>query len=65
MWPSVVDELQNEHAVGYAFPFVCHQHPEAIEYVSKPGLLPRIAPDGMSNSCIGITLIDAVLKGDV
>jgi hypothetical protein len=64
MWRSVVDELQNEHAVGDAFPVVCHQHPEAIEYVSKPGVLPRIAPDGKSSSCTGITLVDVVLKGD-
>jgi hypothetical protein len=63
MWRSVIDELENEQAVGDAFPVVCHQHPEAIEYVSKPGVLPRIAPDGESCSYIGITLVDTVLKG--
>ena len=47
MWQSVIEELEKQEAVGDAFPIACHQHPESIEYVSKPGILPRLAPDGM------------------
>jgi hypothetical protein len=47
MWRSVIDELEENDAIGDAFPIVCHRHPQAIEYVSSPGKLTQIAPDGM------------------
>jgi hypothetical protein len=47
MWRSVIDELEQNDAVGAAFPVVCQRHPDIIEYVSEPGRLPRLAPDGM------------------
>jgi hypothetical protein len=47
MWQSVIGELEKQQAVGDAFPIACHQHPDSIEYVSQPGVLPRRAPDGM------------------
>lgn len=46
MWRSVIDELEQSEAVGAAFPVVCQRHPDTIEYVSEPGKLPRLAPDG-------------------
>lgn len=46
MWHSVIDELEQNEAVGTAFPVVCQRHPDIIEYVSEPGKLPRLAPDG-------------------
>jgi hypothetical protein len=46
MWASVVDELTEQGAVGKAFPVACHQHSGDIQYVSQPGKLRRIAPDG-------------------
>jgi len=47
MWRSIIDDLEKENAVGDAFPVACHRHPEAIQYISNPGELLRIAPDGM------------------
>jgi hypothetical protein len=47
MWRSVIDELEQNEAVGEAFPVVCQRHPHTIEYISEPGKLPRLAPDGM------------------
>jgi len=46
MWRSVIDELEHNESVGEAFPIVCQRHPDIIEYVSEPGKLPRLAPDG-------------------
>jgi len=46
MWGSVIEELEAQQLVGPAFPIVCHQHPENVEYVSEPGRLRQIAPDG-------------------
>ena len=46
MWRSVVSNLEKDDAVGNAFPIACHQHRDDVQLVSKPGELPRIAPDG-------------------
>ena len=46
MWDKVISELQEIDAVGTALPIACHQHPDAVQYVSQPGQLPQIAPDG-------------------
>jgi hypothetical protein len=46
MWREVIEELQREDAIGDAFPIACHRHQDTVEYVSEPGKLPRVAPDG-------------------
>jgi hypothetical protein len=46
MWRDVIQELSEDEAVGDAIPVRCHLHPSTIEYISKPGQLPRFAPDG-------------------
>ncbi|EPQ57199.1 P-loop containing nucleoside triphosphate hydrolase protein [Gloeophyllum trabeum ATCC 11539] len=46
MWRSVLSELDDNGAVGAGFPIACQRHPDRVEYVSKPGQLPRVAPDG-------------------
>ncbi|PCH43420.1 nucleoside triphosphate hydrolase protein [Wolfiporia cocos MD-104 SS10] len=46
MWSSVIAQLEQSESVGAAFPVQCQRHPDHINYVSKPGELPRIAPDG-------------------
>ncbi|KAI0930201.1 hypothetical protein AcV5_006978 [Taiwanofungus camphoratus] len=46
MWRSVISQLEEDNSVGDAFPVRCHRHQEAVEYISRPGHLPRIAPDG-------------------
>lgn len=51
MWRSIVEELENNECLGDALPIACPNHPEAVEYISQPGKLPRIAPDGMPMSC--------------
>ncbi|KAJ8583241.1 hypothetical protein M405DRAFT_937339 [Rhizopogon salebrosus TDB-379] len=46
MWHHVIEELETNEALGPALPIACHRHPETLEYVSVPGQLPQIAPDG-------------------
>ncbi|KAF7983780.1 hypothetical protein HWV62_18992 [Athelia sp. TMB] len=46
MWHSIIEELRSSDSVGSALPIACCQHPDIIEYISKPGQLPRVAPDG-------------------
>ncbi|KZT10660.1 P-loop containing nucleoside triphosphate hydrolase protein [Laetiporus sulphureus 93-53] len=46
MWRSVISDLERSGSVGDAFPVRCHRHPDHTDYISKPGQLPRIAPDG-------------------
>jgi hypothetical protein len=47
MWHQVIEELETNEALGPALPIACHRHPETLEYVSVPGQLPQIAPDGV------------------
>ncbi|KDR70088.1 hypothetical protein GALMADRAFT_255486 [Galerina marginata CBS 339.88] len=46
MWQSIIEELEGVGCVGPALPIACHRHPDTVEHVSKPGVLPQIAPDG-------------------
>jgi len=46
MWRTVIDELEKEGCVGPGFPVACHRHSDDVHYISEPGVLPRIAPDG-------------------
>lgn len=46
MWRGVIDELEQQQCIGEGFPIACHRHPDTINYVSKPGQLQLIAPDG-------------------
>lgn len=46
-WATVVDELTEQGALGNQLPIVCHRHPEEVGFISKPGDLPRLSPDGM------------------
>lgn len=46
MWRKVIEELEENEAIGEAIPIVCHRHPDSIEFISEPGKLPRLAPDG-------------------
>ncbi|EJF65241.1 P-loop containing nucleoside triphosphate hydrolase protein [Dichomitus squalens LYAD-421 SS1] len=46
MWREVIEELGRRDCLGTAFPIACQRHPHTVESISKPGQLPRIAPDG-------------------
>lgn len=46
MWRSVIEELEENDAVGEGFPIQCDRHPQEAHLISKPGELPRWAPDG-------------------
>lgn len=48
MWRAVLDELRKRDCLGDAFPVACQRHADVVQRVSKPGQLPRLAPDGMS-----------------
>ena len=46
LWRHVIDELGKQQCIGGAFPIACYRHPEATTYISAPGKLPEVAPDG-------------------
>lgn len=50
MWQKIIEELEANEALGSALPVACHRHAETLEYVSVPGQLPQIAPDGVYGS---------------
>jgi hypothetical protein len=63
MWRSVIEELEQNNAVGEAFSVVCQRHPDIIEYVKEPGKLPRLAPDGRCPVIFQLRLGLSVWKG--
>jgi len=56
MWRSILEELDAQDALGPALPVACHRHHERVEYVSSPGQLSRIAPDGMCHHRFPLTV---------
>ena len=66
MWGKIIEELEEKGFVGSALPIVCHRHPEVAKYVSEPGQLPLIAPDGsLSRKAFPVIILNSVSKGDV
>lgn len=64
MWRTVISTLKEDNCVGNAFPVACHRHRDKVQYVSKPGQLPRIAPDGelSRNNNLDATLNSPVIR---
>ena len=46
MWSSVISQLHDDGAIGDAIPIKCYRHPEDVRYISSPGELPKVSPDG-------------------
>ena len=66
MWGKVIEELEEKGLVGSALPIVCHRHSDKTKYVSEPGQLPQIAPDGsFCRKNFPVLLLTSVSKGDV
>lgn len=65
MWRKMIQDLDAKGCVGSAFPTKCHQHPDtAINYISAPGQLPRLAPDGeRSSHCTKIQELTVIAGG--
>lgn len=66
MWGKIIEELEGKGLVGSALPIVCHRHSDVAKYVSEPGQLPQIAPDGsFCRKALPVMILTSVLKGDV
>jgi hypothetical protein len=67
MWGKIIEELEEKGLVGSALPIVCHRHPDATKYVSEPGQLPQIAPDGSfcRTKALPVIILTSASKGDV
>ena len=46
MWRKIVEELEEKGLIGPALPIACYRHSDVVKYVSEPGQLPQMAPDG-------------------
>ena len=66
MWGKVIEELEEKGLVGPALPIACYRHSNTVNYISKPGQLSEIAPDG-SFCCkaLSVIILTAISKGDV
>jgi hypothetical protein len=62
MWKGVVEELKESDCIGPGFPITCYNHPNTLRFVTSPGQLPAIAPDGEDHSSLRQGLTDKGLK---
>lgn len=46
MWGKIIGHLESTESIGDKLPIECHRHPGEIRYVSQPGDLPSLSPDG-------------------
>ncbi|QRV96757.1 Zinc finger, NF-X1-type [Ceratobasidium sp. AG-Ba] len=46
MWATVLQELHANESIGTALPISCSQHPDYVQWVDQPGVIPVISPDG-------------------
>ncbi|KAG8790256.1 hypothetical protein FRC12_012372 [Ceratobasidium sp. 428] len=46
MWATVLQELHTSESIGTALPISCSQHPDYIQWVNQPGVIPIVSPDG-------------------
>ena len=49
MWASVMQELYQSGCIGKGLPVACHQHPDYVQIVDRPGQLKTVSPDGEIN----------------
>ncbi|KAF8598648.1 hypothetical protein BDV93DRAFT_593819 [Ceratobasidium sp. AG-I] len=45
MWAKVLRELHESGCVGKGLPMACHQHPDYVQTVDRPGQLKIVSPD--------------------
>ncbi|KAH9038181.1 hypothetical protein EDB85DRAFT_526111 [Lactarius pseudohatsudake] len=45
-WRTVLDEMEKEDQLGYAFPIICSRHPDERQLISEPEQIPTRAPGG-------------------
>ncbi|KAG9124064.1 hypothetical protein FRC07_013002, partial [Ceratobasidium sp. 392] len=46
MWATVLQELHANESLGKAIPIACSQHPDYVQWIDRPGVIPIISPDG-------------------
>ena len=64
LWRRVIEELEEQDCLGEAFPIACHRHPESTTYISAPGKLSEVAPDGeLAYNCCPEMLKPQILRG--
>ncbi|KAG9075056.1 hypothetical protein FRC06_010303, partial [Ceratobasidium sp. 370] len=45
MWATVLQELHASDSIGKGIPIACSQHPDYVQWVDQPGVIPIISPD--------------------
>jgi hypothetical protein len=49
MWRDVIKQLEMGNQIGPALPIACNRHPDTINYISQPGEIPKVSPDGKNS----------------
>ncbi|KEP47695.1 NFX1-type zinc finger protein [Rhizoctonia solani 123E] len=46
MWSDVLKELNSSECLGPKLPIACHRHPDYIQWIDRPGVIPTVSPKG-------------------
>ena len=46
MWRTIIKDLHEAGRLGPGLPISCYNHPDYVEYVTKPETIPLVSPDG-------------------
>ncbi|CAE6488320.1 unnamed protein product [Rhizoctonia solani] len=46
MWSDVLKELNSSECLGSKLPIACSRHPDYIQWIDKPGVIPVVSPRG-------------------
>ncbi|CUA71429.1 Nonribosomal peptide synthetase 1 [Aspergillus fumigatus Af293] [Rhizoctonia solani] len=46
MWSDVLKEFRSSECLGPRLPIACHRHPDYIQWVDSPGVIPVVSPNG-------------------
>ncbi|KDN33760.1 hypothetical protein RSAG8_13147, partial [Rhizoctonia solani AG-8 WAC10335] len=46
MWSDVLKELRSTESLGPKLPIACHRHPDYIQWIERPGMIPVVSPKG-------------------
>jgi len=46
MWRTIIEDLREAGRLGPGLPISCYSHPDYIQYITEPEMIPLVSPDG-------------------
>ena len=46
-WRTVIEDLREAGRLGPGLPISCFNHPDYVEHIAEPEMIPLVSPDGV------------------